>query len=124
MEKELSDFLLGLQDKPDFLGSKYIDVNARNPLGDTPLHIAAVGGDGVVVSLLLKHGANIDARGEHGYTPLHEACEQGNTDVVKVLLDSGADTKVRNENGLTPLEIAELLDREEIAKLLKAREAT
>ena len=46
------------------------DINARNELGATPLHEAAIKGFDDVVTVLLKHGAGLRCRDNNGRTPL------------------------------------------------------
>uniref|UniRef100_A0A7N0USB4 Uncharacterized protein n=1 Tax=Kalanchoe fedtschenkoi TaxID=63787 RepID=A0A7N0USB4_KALFE len=60
--------------------------------GVTPLHLAAEGGHVRIMSLLLKHGADIDARtkGACGWTPLHNAAKERNKRAVKYLIENGA----------------------------------
>ena len=71
--------------------AKGAEVNARNALGWTPLHVAAAGGDPSVVALLLKHGANVHAQSHIGTTPLDNATTRGGrTAVITLLLAHGA----------------------------------
>ena len=46
------------------------DVNAVNAAGDTALHVAAEGGNDVVVEVLAEHGANLNSKNNRGQTPL------------------------------------------------------
>ena len=67
------------------------DVNARNPHGWTPLHVAAAGGDPTVVEVLLRHGADVHAQSHIGTTPLDNATLRGGRRVViELLLAHGA----------------------------------
>jgi len=75
--------------------------NARNDLGETPLHAAAAAGDAETVRLLLEHGAELDARDANfDGTPLGYATvtsgEHPNPNgdwvaIVQLLLNAGAD---------------------------------
>jgi ankyrin repeat protein len=75
--------------------------NARNDLGETPLHAAAAAGDAETVRLLLEHGAELDARDANfDGTPLGYATvtsgEHPNINgdwaaTVQLLLNAGAD---------------------------------
>ncbi len=49
--------------------------------GWTPLHEACNHGHVKVVSLLLKHRADVNARGMDGDTPLHDAAINGHVEV-------------------------------------------
>ena len=51
------------------------------PPGWTPLHEACNHGHLEVVSLLLKHRAEVNARGMDGDTPLHDAAVNGHLEV-------------------------------------------
>jgi ankyrin repeat protein len=52
-------------------------VHARDSLGATPLHYAALGGHHGLVELLAGRGAAVDARDALGSTPLHYAMRGG-----------------------------------------------
>ena len=49
------------------------EVNAKSDHGGTPLHVAALGGHAVVVTVLLKAGAEVEAKHRGGWSPLHAA---------------------------------------------------
>lgn len=68
------------------------DVNARNPHGWTPLHVATAGGDLAVVELLLQHRADVHAQSHIGTTPLDNAAMRGSRKaVIDLLLAHGAE---------------------------------
>jgi ankyrin repeat protein len=99
------------------------------PVGATPLYVAALEGHVAVVTLLLDNGAAIEAKAEDGGTPLAIAAQQGNLEVVRLLLEKGAVVDAKDNNGVTPLARAAqswdgFPDRHlEIVKLLLARGA-
>lgn len=74
---------------------------ARNTLGETPLHSAAFAGDAETVRLLLQHGADVDARDANfngtplGYATVGSGERQGAdgdwVTTVRLLLDADAD---------------------------------
>ncbi|EDQ85855.1 uncharacterized protein MONBRDRAFT_11416 [Monosiga brevicollis MX1] len=83
--------------------------------GGTPLHWFCYKGDGKVVEMLLKHGA--DARAKSGvstiplsmmywWTPLHKACLNGHIKVVEMLMEHDADAKAKSKDGATALHAA------------------
>ena len=71
----------------------------------TPLHVAAVFGQGAAVQALLKAGARVDCVNARGTTPLMMAADYGQTDMVK-LLAKKADVNLANLDGDTALILA------------------
>jgi ankyrin repeat protein len=94
------------------------DVNARDKLGETPLHVAAVRGYQETSSLLIAKGADVNAKDERGLTPLHAAAWRGHTETVALLIANGADINARNEDGVTPLHVSALAGHTETIALL------
>jgi len=106
------------------------DVNRRDDLGRSPLHIASCrpynDPSGVapgIVRLLLDHGSNPNARTKRGliftvngrlvfdnikWTPLHFAAFEGRVEVVQLLLDYGADVNRSDRDHWTALHLAAL----------------
>ena len=90
------------------------DVDARDPLGNTPLCLAARHGHAALVRRLLDAGADRDAVGmwvgrvamTRGFTPLLLALEAGHQDVANQLLDGGARADVADETGATSLTVS------------------
>jgi ankyrin repeat protein len=115
------------------------DINARTSIDRgacTPLHYTVkeedplFGGygswNGLVeeparrecITLLAKHGADVNARDAFGNTPLHyllmlSTC---NADTVKLLLENGADPTIRNDRGVSVLDLAEEYTRDSGAR--------
>ena len=85
------------------------DVGARTRIGSyMPLHLAARGGHGALVRLLLEAGAGSDpdaVTASSGVTPLHLAAAAiGGEDAVAELLSHGADPNaLESSAGQTPL---------------------
>jgi ankyrin repeat protein len=98
------------------------DVNAAQGDGMTALHWAARHGDGELVSLLIRAGANVRAGTRIGrYTPLHLASLEAHAAVVEVLLGASADPNAATTNsGATPLHLAAASGDREVLRLLLA----
>ncbi|MDE2871254.1 MAG: ankyrin repeat domain-containing protein [Gemmatimonadota bacterium] len=64
--------------------------DVQDAKGDTPLHLAAAGGDTAVVSLLASAGAGVNTLNGNGETPLDVARKTGNPAGARRLLALGA----------------------------------
>ena len=104
-------------------------VNLQNRAGETCAHLAAKGGHGEVLRLLLWNGANVEAAdGRRGRTALHFAAESGDEATVRALaqprpLGCGANAASRDGEGRTPCQLALLGGHGDVADFL-ARVAT
>ncbi|KAK9442279.1 Ankyrin repeat-containing domain protein [Metarhizium brunneum] len=99
-----------------------VDVNAKESLKRTPLHLAAENGYGDIAEALILAGTNLDAEDHEGCTALYTACYFGKLYVVQALLKSEeakyrADVRKRAAiRGWAPLHAAH--DNADITKLL------
>ena len=100
MNEVIEKFYNGLSYLPEF-GGLAVNAFCKSSLGNTPLHVAAIQGDDIVVRILLDSGADVNAAGEHGYTPLHEAIEQGKYHTAMMLIAHGASLDVTTSDGTT-----------------------
>lgn len=50
--------------------------------GQTALHLAAAGGNAVIVNMLFGKKAKVDAQDNNGVTPMMLACDKWHSDVV------------------------------------------
>ncbi|XP_029908912.1 ankyrin repeat domain-containing protein 27 isoform X2 [Myripristis murdjan] len=80
-----------------------LGVNSSSVDGFTPLHVAALHGHSTLVTLLTRHGANVNARNNQSATPLHLACQNSHIQVVRSLLECNAKINKKDHYGNTPL---------------------
>lgn len=87
-----------------------VDINARNPHGNTPLHIACTNKHKEIVRLLLSdEKIDLNIKNNYGYSPLHDACHHFCPDIILMFLsDSRTNLFIKNNVGITPL--ATLID--------------
>ena len=91
------------------LAHRGCNVNDRNEIGETPLHMATKNNKLEAMDVLLKLGANVHAQiDEVGHTSMHYACMYGYKEATLKLLYAGGDAHVQNTTVLkrTPLETA------------------
>ncbi|XP_066523930.1 ankyrin repeat domain-containing protein 27 isoform X2 [Hoplias malabaricus] len=79
---------------------------SRDDRGYTPLHVAAICGQSLLIDLLVSKGAPVNATDYHGLTPLHLSCQKGYQGVTLLLLHYKANTEAQDNNGNTPMHLA------------------
>ena len=99
------------------------DVNGRDKLGETPLHVAAVRGYKETSQLLIAKGADVNAGDKRGLTPLHAAAWMGHKEIVILLISEGADVNARDKDGVAALHTAAMAGRKDTVALLIAKGA-
>jgi ankyrin repeat protein len=100
------------------------DVNNQdNPLGWSPLHIAARFCHPEAARVLFEKGARADPRDTEGNTPLMAAVVGNCEGCFKLLAEKGADVNNKNVSGDTPLHAAALSGAGIIVDFLVARGA-
>lgn len=102
------------------IGLPKVDVNARNPAGESPLMMAAIRKNLPAMRKLLERGAAVN---QSGWTPLHYAATGGSLEAIELLLSKGADINAPSPNGSTPLMLAAGYGGEDAAELLRKRGA-
>ncbi|XP_064482060.1 uncharacterized protein LOC135394918 [Ornithodoros turicata] len=87
--------------------NKSIVTSSRNKTTDsTPLHLAAAGGHGSVVKMLLQAGADGKDENSEGDTALHLAAKNGHVKVARVLSAVVPWSSTSKKTGLTALHVA------------------
>ncbi len=99
------------------------NADARDSVGRTPLHIAAIYDNAEVAELLLAKGAAVDANNNDTLTPLHAVAMAGSRTVAEILINKGADINARGRNGNTPLHLAAYAGHKDVAEYLVANGA-
>lgn len=103
------------------IAKRLIDQGADvNKTGWTPLHYAATRGHIELMALLLDKNAYIDAASPNGTTPLMMAAFYGTPSAVKLLLEAGADPMLRNQKDLTAIDFAQRANRADSAEIIAA----
>uniref|UniRef100_A0A7S0VSR6 Uncharacterized protein n=1 Tax=Hemiselmis tepida TaxID=464990 RepID=A0A7S0VSR6_9CRYP len=75
--------------------------------GRSPLHVAAVRGNPVMIDLLVRAGADIEAQDDSGRTPLAVAAWEGKKTSVDALLNHSATASTRDRYGQDPVGLVE-----------------
>ncbi|KAM9502391.1 ankyrin repeat domain-containing protein 27-like isoform 5-T5 [Salvelinus alpinus] len=91
---------------------------SRDDRGYTPLHVAAVCGQSLLIDLLVSKGALVNATDYHALSPLHLSCQKGYQGVTLLLLHYKANTDAQDNNGNTPLHLACMYGHEDCVKAL------
>ena len=96
-----------------------IDVNLKDTVGRSPLHIAAERGDIDVVTFLIENGADVNVTDFNGNTPLIFIINKtGNLETTERLLQKGAAVNTQNRTGETALMYAAWRGHADIVRLL------
>lgn len=79
--------------------SKYQNVQASTPAGDTALHLAARRRDVDMTRILVDYGASVDAVNGAGQSPLHIAAAEGDEPLVKYFYGVRANAAIADNEG-------------------------
>ena len=66
-----------------------VEVNSKDSVHMTALHLACVSGNTAISRMLLDQGADITAKSSELMTPLHTAVYHGNSEVAALILRAG-----------------------------------
>ncbi|MFY9141955.1 ankyrin repeat domain-containing protein [Sulfuricurvum sp.] len=94
------------------------DLEYRGFNGNTPLLLAALEGNAMMVSRLIEAGADLYAINDDFNGVLFNACFANTPDVIRTLVEAGADINDTNEEGTTALMYAASASRVECVKML------
>ncbi|KAF2663274.1 ankyrin [Microthyrium microscopicum] len=81
-------------------------LEKKNADGLTPLHVAAMAGQGDAVRCLVRMGASMDVKDSHGYLPIHRAVMSNQTHLVAHLVNLGVDVNAVDSKGRAALHLA------------------
>ncbi len=96
-----------------------IDVNLKDAVGRTPLHIAAEKADIRTLMFLIENGANVNITDANGNTPLIFIINKTrNLETTKHLIEKGAAVNTQNQTGETALMYAAWRGYTDIVELL------
>jgi len=99
---------------------QFLDLNAVDSLGKTPLFWSVMHGIPEITRLLINNGADINEATLPTRSLLHWAAWQGNDEVIQCLLENGADVNAFDVYSKTPLHLCcESLNYHGSAALLK-----
>ena len=78
----------------------------KQPLGDTPMHLAARKKDAALAKILVEAGASVDAQNLEGQTVLHLACMVGDEATVRVLFMARANPNIVDNHERAAIHLA------------------
>ncbi|KAG0182812.1 hypothetical protein DFQ28_005261 [Apophysomyces sp. BC1034] len=96
---------------------QYIDINARDDDGTTPLIYAACFGKTDIAQVLLAGGAKIDIQDSFGWSALMWATNNSHEGLVKILLEHGASSQTKSAKGRTVFDFVNT-DNQKIVDIL------
>ncbi|XP_053401694.1 uncharacterized protein LOC123549033 [Mercenaria mercenaria] len=86
-----------------------VNLNVKDKVGCTAVHLCCKSADLVALSLLLEHGARTDIFDNSGMAPIHYAAMKDYIETMAVLVSYGADVNIQSVNTKqTPLHMASL----------------
>ena len=107
---ELTEMLLKAKAKPELPG-----------LVLTPMMFAAFAGNGDLIRLLVRYGADVNyATKEYGQSALTSALTAGKPEIVALLIELKANVNLKTPDGDTPLKMAKNGDQDDVVAMLKA----
>ncbi|KAI9319037.1 hypothetical protein BX666DRAFT_1854455 [Dichotomocladium elegans] len=95
----------------------YIDIDAKDEDGTTPLIYAACFNKADIAQALLEAGAKTDVQDSYGWSALMWATNNNNESIVKLLLESGASSQTKSAKGRTVFDFLNT-DNQKIVEIL------
>ena len=95
-----------------------VDMNSKNRMGWTMLHIAVNKKHTEIAKLLIEKGTDVNIRDNRGRRPLHLAVQTGQKDIVEALIAKGADINAIDGSANNALTLAKKNNNKEITDLL------
>ncbi len=94
------------------------NINSKDALDRTPLHLAAFYGRTKTIAFLIENGAEVDAKDHIGMTPLHAAVISGRRQSVQLLLEKQANIHTQTESGQTALHLSAATGQPRLTRFL------
>jgi len=121
LEKAVND---GDEEKVEELLEEGADVNQKNDIGNSLLHLAALNGNREMLKVLLSNEKiDIQARSEDGRTALFFGVNNGDVGIVQDLLKAGANPDLLDNDGDAVLHIVAMDGNAKIMQILLAHGA-
>ena len=95
-----------------------VDINSKNRMGWTLLHIAINKKHTEIAQLLIEKGADVNIRDNRGRGPIHLAVETGQKAIVEALIAKKADLNAMDSRADNALSLAKKNNQTEITELL------
>lgn len=114
---------LGCQEVVQQLLDSNCDINSKDKVKETALHLAVKHGHYNVVKLLVDRKADLNSVDVTGQTPLHKAVEKNDFKVVKLLVENKVNVNIPDNSGETALHIAASKNNSSILNILLEHKA-
>lgn len=95
------------------------DIEIENGFGNTPIMLAILKRNLVIIDRLICMGADLNHQNRCGYTPLMFAVTNGQDKMAIKLINNGAKIGIKNNNNQNAIEVAKTRQYREIAKALE-----
>ncbi|XP_031569758.1 B-cell lymphoma 3 protein-like isoform X2 [Actinia tenebrosa] len=99
-----------------------ISLDIYNKMKQTPLHLAVITNQPLVIRFLIAAGVDINMPDRNGQTAIHLACQRSSVECLMELVNShmAINLELKNFNGFTPLHEAVISNSPEVIKFLVA----